>query len=56
MNTTEQPKLVLHFHGEEAKFQSKAYRNRIARVVAAADRLLERAMVDRDRLHLRAQH
>ncbi len=55
MPTTEKPKLVIAFRGDQAKFQSQAYQERVACVLRTADNLTERAVVDRDRLKVRAQ-
>lgn len=55
MPTTEKPKLVIEFRGDQAKFQGKAYQERVARVLRTADNLTERALVDRDRLKVRAR-
>ncbi|RIY06874.1 hypothetical protein D0T11_17755 [Hymenobacter rubripertinctus] len=55
MPAIEPPKLVIEFRGDQAKFQTKAYRARIERVLRVADELTDRAVVDRDRLKVRAQ-
>jgi hypothetical protein len=55
MLTSEKPKLVVEFRGAQAKFQGKAHQERVARVLRTADDLTERAVVDRDRLKVRAQ-
>jgi hypothetical protein len=55
MSTTEKAKLVIEFRGDQAKFQGKAHQERVARVLRTADDLTERAVVDRDRLKVRAQ-
>jgi hypothetical protein len=55
MPTTEKAKLVIEFRGDQAKFQGKAYQERVARVLRTADNLTERAVVDRDRLKVRAR-
>ncbi|WP_161787208.1 hypothetical protein [Hymenobacter sp. IS2118] len=54
MPTTEKAKLVIEFRGDQAKFQSQAYRERVTRVLRTAENLTERAVVDRDRLKVRA--
>lgn len=54
MPTPEKPKLVIEFRGDQAKFQGKAHQERVARVLRTADDLTERAVVDRDRLKVRA--
>jgi hypothetical protein len=55
MPTIEKAKLVIEFRGDQAKFQGKAHQERVARVLRTADDLTERAVVDRDRLKVRAQ-
>lgn len=55
MLTPDKPKLVIEFRGDQAKFQGKAYQARVDRVQRTADNLTERAVVDRDRLKVRAQ-
>lgn len=55
MHALEQSKLIIEFRGDQAKFQSRAYQARIERVLRTADELVDRAVVDRDRLKVRAQ-
>lgn len=54
MPTTEKAKLVIEFRGDQAKFQGKAYQERVARLLRTAENLTERAVADRDRLKVKA--
>lgn len=49
------PTLVVEFRSDQARFQSAAHRDQIAKIVRQADRLIERAEVERDRLKVRAR-
>jgi hypothetical protein len=55
MLTNEKPKLVIEFRGDQAKFQGKAHQERVARVLRISDDLMERAVVNQDRLKVRAR-
>lgn len=49
------PKLVIEFRGEKAQFQDRENQERVARVLRTADELSDRAVVDRERLKVRAR-
>ena len=49
------PTLVVEFRSDQARFQSAAHRDQIAKIVRQADRLIERVEVERDRLKVRAR-
>lgn len=55
MAATSQPPLVIEFHGSRARFQSSAHEGRVQQVLRQADALAEKAVVDRDRLKVRAR-
>lgn len=56
MPTNEQPaNLVIEFRGERAQFEGRENRERVARVLRTADELSGRAVIDRDRLKVRAR-
>jgi hypothetical protein len=55
MSPTNESPLVIEFHGSRARFQSPAHENRVKQVMRQADSLAEKAVVDRDRLKVRAR-
>lgn len=55
MSAIAQPSLVIEFHGNRARFQSVAHEERVKQVIRLADALAEKAVVDRDRLKVRAR-
>ena len=49
------PPVVIEFRSERAQFQSPAHQQRVAQVLRQADQLAEKAVLERDRLKVRAR-
>lgn len=47
--------LVIEFRGERARFQSPGHLNRFEKIMRVADQLVAKAVVERDRLKVRAR-
>jgi hypothetical protein len=55
MPTTNQPEPIIEFHSERVRFQGRAYENRRQQLQRQVDELTDKAVVDRDRLKVRAR-
>jgi hypothetical protein len=55
MPATNAPQPVIEFHRDRARFQGAAYENRRRQLQQQTDELADKAVVDRDRLKVRAR-
>lgn len=55
MNNPKPSATIIEFRGDRARFQSPAHQERLEQVLRQADSLAEKAVVDRDRLKVRAR-
>lgn len=55
MYVSNAPVLLIDFRSDRARFQSPGHLNRVDRIMRTADLLVEKAVVERDRLKVRAR-
>ena len=55
MPASNSPVLIIEFRCDRARFQSPGHLDRVDKIMRTADQLVEKAVVERDRLKVRAR-
>lgn len=55
MPASNAPAVIIEFRDDRARFQSASHQSRVDKIMRAADQLVEKAVVERDRLKVRAR-